>query len=127
MISTAQRIRVLIADDHPVVREGLSSIIDHQSDMIVAARATTGAEAVCYCGALRPDVVLMDLSMPEMDGVEATRVIHKSCPETRIFVLTVYPGDASIAHAIQAGASAYVLKSAPVEELLAAIRTVHIE
>lgn len=122
---TAALIRILIADDHPIVREGLSAIIDHQPDMIVTAQATTGAEAAGYCGALRPDVVLMDLSMPEMDGVEATRIIHKTCPETRIVVLTVYPGDADISRAIEAGASAYVLKSAPMEELLAAIRTVH--
>jgi two-component system, NarL family, response regulator len=118
-------IRILIVDDHLVVRVGLRSMIDSQSDMRVVGEAANGREAVELFRAHRPDVVLMDLRMPEMNGVEATVAIRDEFPEAHIVLLTTYDGDENIYRALQAGARAYLLKDIPRNEFLNGIRSVH--
>jgi len=118
-------IRVLVADDHPVVRDGLSAIVNYQPDMDVVGKSANGCEAVRMFTAYRPDVTLMDLRMPEMDGVHAIEAIRADFPTARIIVLTTYDGDEDIFKGLHAGAVGYLLKESPMEELLAAIRTVH--
>jgi DNA-binding NarL/FixJ family response regulator len=116
-------IRILVADDHPVVREGLRGMLSAESDIEVVAEAASGAEAVALFGALRPDVVLMDLRMPGGDGVDAIgkiRARHES--GVRIIVLTTFDTDADILRAVEAGAAGYLLKDAPRADLLRAIR-----
>jgi DNA-binding NarL/FixJ family response regulator len=115
-------IRVLIADDHPVVRAGLQGMLLGQPDIQVVGEATTGAEAIALSQKLRPNVVLMDLRMPEMDGVSATVHIREQQPETHVLVLTTYDGDADILRAVEAGATGYLLKDAPRDDLFKAVR-----
>jgi len=117
-------IRVLVADDHPIVRGGIVALLESTDDMTVVAQASTGLEAVELALALNPDLVLMDLRMPDLDGDEATARIVAAAPGIRILVLTTYESDASILTAIEAGASGYLLKAAPEQELLAGIRSV---
>jgi DNA-binding NarL/FixJ family response regulator len=117
-----ERIRLIIADDHPVVRTGLQGMLAGQPDLEVAGEATTGREAVDLVGERHPDVVLMDLRMPEMDGVSAISEIKALQPEVHVLVLTTYDTDADILPAIEAGATGYLLKDAPREELFRAIR-----
>lgn len=118
-------IRILLADDHAVVREGLAAMISRRADMQVVAEAADGAHAVELARQHQPDVILMDLRMPGMGGVEAIRHIRAERPEARIIVLTTYDGDEDIYRALQAGAKAYLLKDTPRDELLDAIRAVH--
>ncbi|UJW30500.1 response regulator transcription factor [Saccharothrix sp. AJ9571] len=113
-------IRLLIVDDHPVVRDGLSSMFSRDPDCEVVGEAADGAEAVRLAGELRPDVVLMDLRMPGMDGVRATRELAGL--GTRVLVLTTYDTDSHVLPAIEAGATGYLLKDAPGDELLRAVR-----
>lgn len=115
-------IRILIADDHPVVREGLAGMLAGQPDMMVVAQAENGAQAVTLWAQQQPDVVLMDLRMPGMDGVAAIAAIKGQRPLAPILVLTTYDSDADILRAIEAGATGYLLKDAPREELFRAIR-----
>jgi DNA-binding NarL/FixJ family response regulator len=117
-----EQIHILIADDHPVVRAGLQGMLAGQADFVVVGEAADGAEAVALTEQLRPDVILMDLRMPELDGVAATAQIRALRPEARILILTTYDSDADILHAIEAGATGYMLKDAPREELFRAIR-----
>ena len=116
-------ITVLIADDHPVVRVGIGGMLAGEPDIEVAGEAQNGEEAAQLADRLRPDVVLMDLRMPETDGVAATSRITERCPDTRVLILTTYETDADIMRAIEAGATGYLLKDAPRGELLRAIRT----
>ncbi|MCA9973426.1 MAG: response regulator transcription factor [Anaerolineales bacterium] len=115
-------IRILLADDHPVVREGLAGMLAGQPDFDVVAQAGDGAAAVALWRVHRPDVVLMDLRMPGMDGVQAIEAIRGERPSAHILVLTTYDSDADIVRAIEAGATGYLLKDAPREELFRAIR-----
>jgi DNA-binding NarL/FixJ family response regulator len=115
-------IRLLIADDHPVVRDGLRAMLATQPDMELVGEAATGTQAVAQARALRPDVVLMDLQMPELDGPDAIATLREQAPEVRVLVLTTYGTDADITRAVDAGATGYLLKDAPREQLFGAIR-----
>jgi len=120
----AERIRVLVADDHPVVRTGLSAVIVEQGDLELVAEAENGERAVALFREHRPDVVLMDLRMPVMDGVEAIRTITAEFPAARILALTTYEGDADIRRALEAGARGYLLKDMLLTEVISAVRAV---
>jgi two-component system NarL family response regulator len=124
-MSDAEPIRVLIADDHPVVRAGLALMLKYERDMEPIAQAANGREAVELYAEHRPDVVLMDLRMPEMDGVEAIEAIRGRHPQARIILLTTYETDEGIFRALRAGARAYLVKDAPCEEVLDTVRAVH--
>ena len=118
-------IRILIADDHSVVREGLVSLVKRKSDMTVVAEASNGAEAVDLWKENRPDVTLLDLRMPELDGVGAITQIREIDPNAHIVVLTTFDGDEDIYRAIKAGAKGYLLKDTAREALMECIRKVH--
>jgi DNA-binding NarL/FixJ family response regulator len=115
-------IRLLIADDHPVVRDGLRAMLATQPDMELIGEAATGTEAVAQARALGPDVVLMDLQMPDLEGPAAIATLREQAPEVRVLVLTTYGTDADITRAVDAGATGYLLKDAPREQLFGAIR-----
>ena len=115
-------IRLIIADDHPIVRAGLQGMLAGQPDLELVGEASTGAEAVDLAARLRPDVVLMDLRMPGMDGVTAIEQIKAQLPHIHVLVLTTYDTDADILRAVEAGATGYLLKDAPREMLYRAIR-----
>ncbi len=115
-------IRVLIADDHPLILEGLWSLLERQGDLNLVGKATSGPEAVAAALELDPDVILMDVRMPELDGVEATRRIRAHSPHIRVIILTVYEDDASIFSAIKAGACGYMLKDIDTDQLVDSIR-----
>jgi len=118
-------IRVLSVDDHPLFREGVAALLAGQSDVTLIAEASNGREAVDQFRRHRPDVTLMDLQMPEMNGVDAMNAICEEFPSARIIVLTTYVGDALVLRALKAGARAYLLKSLLRKELLETIRLVH--
>lgn len=118
-------IRILIVDDHPMVRDGIAALLDRQPDMEAIGEACNGIEAVEKFQELSPDLTLMDVQMPAMGGVEAIAEIRRLSPDARILVLTTYPGDANAARAIRAGAAGYLLKNAIRGELTEAIRRVH--
>jgi DNA-binding NarL/FixJ family response regulator len=115
-------IRLVIADDHPVVRDGLRGMLAGQPGIEIVGEAATGAEAVALVARERPDVVLMDLRMPAMDGVAATGRIAAEHPGTHVLVLTTYDTDSDILRAVEAGATGYLLKDTPRQELFAAVR-----
>jgi len=117
-------IRVVVADDHPIVRSGIVGLLSSADDVDVVGEAGDGAEAVAVATRLSPDVVLMDLRMPVLGGVEATAQLQAVRPDVRVLILTTYESDASILTAIEAGASGYLLKAAPQEEILAGLRSV---
>ena len=116
------RISILIADDHPVVREGLRGMLSRVPEFAVVGEAATGTEAVRLVGELEPRVVLMDLRMPDMDGIVATREIRAHHPDTYVLVLTTHDGGSDILRSIETGATGYMLKDSPREELYEAIR-----
>ncbi len=117
-------IRVLIVDDHPVVRDGLRGMFSGEPGFEVAGEAADGGEAVALAQSLQPDVILMDLHMPNVDGVSAIRQLAEQGSEARVLVLTTYDQDSYVLPAIEAGATGYLLKDAPGEELLRAVRAV---
>ena len=117
-------IRLLAVDDHPLLRDGIASVIEGQPDMRVIAEAANGLEALDICLALRPDVTLMDIQMPVMNGIDATQAIRAAWPEACIVVLTTYNGDVQARRALQAGAAGYLLKSMLRRELVDTIRSV---
>ncbi|MFT2710651.1 MULTISPECIES: response regulator transcription factor [unclassified Clavibacter] len=121
---TGPRIRVAVVDDHPVVRAGLAALLASADGIEVVGQAPDGDAAIALAVSERPDVVLMDLRMPGLDGVGATARIREEAPDVRVLVLTTYETDASILTAIEAGASGYLLKAAPEEEILAGVRAV---
>jgi DNA-binding NarL/FixJ family response regulator len=118
-------IRVAIADDHAVVRQGLRTFLELQDEIEVVGEAADGEEAVALVEETAPDVVLLDLVMPRLHGIEAIRVLRERCPATRILVLTSFADDHTVLPAVRAGAAGYLLKDVQPPELVAAIRTVH--
>ena len=125
MSSDSEMIRILTVDDHPLLREGIAALVKGESDMSVVAEAEDGAAAVEKFRSHRPDVTLMDLEMPTLNGIDAINQIRGEFPEARIIVLTTYTGDVKVVKALKAGARAYILKRHVHRELLDAIRAVH--
>jgi NarL family two-component system response regulator LiaR len=119
------KIKVLLADDHSLFREGLRSLLEEQNDIKIVGEAEDGLETIRLVQQLRPTVILMDINMPVVDGVEATRMILKEAPSIGIVILTMYPQDEYVFQALKAGAKAYLLKDTPSKKLLNVIRTVH--
>ena len=124
-MSTATTIRVFSVDDHPLLREGISALVNSQPDMTLAGEAATGAEAIKVFKQLQPDVTLLDLRLPDMSGIDILIAIRSEFPEARIIMLTTFEGDVEIHRALQAGARGYLLKNMPPSELLDVIRQVH--
>ncbi len=120
-----EKIHIIVADDHPVVRDGLVAILSTQPDFAVIAEAARGAEAVQQVLALQPDVLLLDLAMPEMDGVAVLKQLKSAAIKTRVVVFTAFDTDERILDAVQAGAQGYLLKGAPRDELFNAVRVVY--
>jgi DNA-binding NarL/FixJ family response regulator len=118
-------IRILLADDHPLLRDGVAGLVADQPDMELVGEASSGREALDQFRKHRPDITLLDLQMPEMNGIDAILAIRSEFPKARIVVLTTYTGDAQILRALKAGAQAYLLKSVLRRELLDTIRAVH--
>jgi DNA-binding NarL/FixJ family response regulator len=123
--ANASRIRLLIVDDHPMLRAGVGAMIAAQSDMELVAEASGAEEGLQLFRSVRPDVTLMDIQMPNMDGVEAIEHIRKEAPDARILVLTTYAGDRHVLRALRAGAAGYLLKSGLRHELINAIRALY--
>jgi NarL family two-component system response regulator LiaR len=121
----SQAIRVLIVDDHTIVRKGIRALLAEIAGIEVVGEAADGQEAVAQANSLRPDVILMDLAMPKMDGIEATRQIKTSQPESRILVMTSFATDDKVLPAIKAGALGYLLKESAPEDLVQAIQQIH--
>jgi DNA-binding NarL/FixJ family response regulator len=121
----SEQIRILLADDHPVVRDGLAAILGTQPDFEVVGEAGNGRYAIQLVQELNPDLILLDLEMPEMDGVETLQALRASNPDVRVIVFTAFDTDERILTAVQAGAQGYLLKGVPREELFNAIRIVH--
>ena len=118
------KIRIILADDHTILREGIQALIDNQPDMQVVGEAQDGHSAVRMATQLKPDLVIMDIAMPLLNGLEATRQIKKSCPGTQILILTMHENEEYIRQALASGAMGYILKDAAARELLDAIRSI---
>ena len=119
------KIRVLIADDQEIICRGLAMILDHQEDIVTVGQARDGEEAIRIARELKPDIVLMDIKMPRMNGIQATRIITNELSQTQVIILTTYDSDDWVFEGIRAGAQAYLLKDAGTDELANAIRGVH--
>ena len=120
----AEKIRVLLADDHRMMREGIRALLEREEDILVVGEAGDGREAVKLAIRLQPDVVVMDVSMPRLNGIEATRQIRRDCPDVRVLILTVHESEDDVAQLLVAGASGYIIKRAGGDELVSAIRAV---
>lgn len=125
MNAPAPQVRLLIVDDHPLMREGIVAVAQRQPDMLVVGEAANGVEAVERFAELKPDVTLMDLQMPRMDGLQAIQLIRKQAPKARLLVLTTYKGDIQAWRAMKEGAAGYLVKTALRASLLDAVRAVH--
>ena len=124
-MNAAGAIRILTVDDHPMLREGIAAVLASEPDMILVAEAANGREAIEQFRTHRPDVTLMDVQMPEVNGIDAIVKIREEFPDARIIVLTTYTGDAQAARAFKAGASGYMLKNMVRKELIDTIRSIH--
>ena len=124
-MGTPPPIRIMVVDDHPLVRAGICAIIGLQADMLVIGEFHDAQDALSHIEAEAPDIVLMDLRLPGMTGLEAIRLLHKRCPSVRVIVLTTYEGDEDIHQALEAGASSYIIKGMKHDRLLQGIRRVH--
>jgi two-component system, NarL family, response regulator len=122
---TARSIRVLVVDDHPIVRQGLVSILEDEPDMEIVGQASDGNEAIAQFRLHQPDVVLLDLRMPQLGGVEVITAVRAEAPDANIIMLTIYDTDEAIYQGLRAGARAYLLKDTPCEEILEVIRAVY--
>jgi two-component system NarL family response regulator len=118
------KIKVLIVDDHPVVRQGIRRILEMEKDMEVVGEAANGSQALAGAADLRPDVILLDISMPGLDGIEVARRLRQACPQIKVIILTVHEQEQFLFQAVQAGVDGYILKDLPEAELAAAIRKV---
>jgi len=125
MSTSSSQIQILTVDDHPIVREGIAGLIGVQTDMTLVGEASNGREAIQQFRTHHPDVTLMDLQMPEMNGLDGLIAIRNEFPKARVIVLTTYAGDVQILRALKAGAQAYLLKNTLHKELLETIRSVH--
>jgi DNA-binding NarL/FixJ family response regulator len=124
-MNALNNIRVFSVDDHPLLREGIATLIKNQPDMVLVGEASTGREAIHQFQKHQPDVTLMDLRLPDMNGIDVMIAIRTEFPEARIIMLTTFEGDVEIQRALEAGARGYMLKSMPPKELLEVIRQVH--
>jgi DNA-binding NarL/FixJ family response regulator len=124
-MSAAPRIRVFCVDDHPLMREGIATVIRNEPDMQLVAEASTGHDAIRGFREYRPDVTLMDVRMPDMGGIDALRAIRTEFTNARVIMLTTFEGDAEIRRALEAGAHGYILKNMPRKQLVDVIRKVH--
>ena len=125
MQNTPSLVRILTVDDHPLLRKGIAALVNAEPDLKLVAEAANGKEAIEAFRSHRPDITLMDLQMPEMDGLETVEAIRREFPEARIIVLTTYSGDTQVLRALKGGARGYILKGYVHKELLDAIRAVH--
>jgi DNA-binding NarL/FixJ family response regulator len=123
---TTKQIRILTVDDHPLLRQGIAAVIQGEQDMLIVGEASNGREAIQMFRSQRPDVTLMDLQMPDLNGIDAIVAIRQEAPQARIIVLTTYEGDALARRALKAGVVGYLLKDMIRTELLEAIRLVHV-
>ena len=124
-MTEAELIKVMIVDDHPIVRDGLKSVLLAADDMVLAGEAGSGQEALARCQASQPDVILMDVVMPGMDGLAATRAVLSQYPEVKIVVLTTFPEEGLVQEALESGAIGYQLKNAPADTIADAIRSAY--
>jgi DNA-binding NarL/FixJ family response regulator len=123
--SMADKIRILLADDHTILRNGIRAILEDEPGMVVVGEAEDGRTAVSLACQLKPDIVIMDIAMPLMNGLEATRQIKRSCPAIKVIILSMHDNEEYIVQVLEAGAMGYILKDAAAKELIQALRTVH--
>ncbi len=123
MAVAKKNVTVLIADDQTLFREGIKDLLEDEKGIQVVGEASTGPEAVALAKKIKPDVILMDIKLPQMDGVSATRIIRKECPQTNVLILSSYEDEAHVTEAIQAGANGYLSKMLPASELVHALKT----
>jgi NarL family two-component system response regulator LiaR len=123
--NSTEKIKIIVADDHTVLREGTRKILEEEPDMEVIAEAYDGEEAVRLATQLKPDIVLMDIAMPKLDGIDATRQIKHACPDVNVLILSAHDDDQFVFKLLQAGAAGYLLKTVHTQELISGVRAVH--